>query len=111
MSSTATNSAILAAAGSRKTEYVVDSALTVNGGRVLITTYTNENQRQIIQRIEQKVGFMPSNISVVGGLVPDSTVRQTLSAGKGRAIFGDQRIKFHREQEQVRQEIGEQILP
>jgi hypothetical protein len=66
MSSTATNSAILAAAGSRKTEYVVDSALTVNGGRVLITTYTNENQRQIIQRIEQKVGFMPSNISVVG---------------------------------------------
>jgi hypothetical protein len=54
MSSTATNSAILAAAGSRKTEYVVDSALTVNGGRVLITTYTNENQRQIIQRIERK---------------------------------------------------------
>ncbi|MGF6531501.1 DNA helicase-2/ATP-dependent DNA helicase PcrA [Paraburkholderia sp. GAS206C] len=66
MSSAATNSAILAAAGSRKTQYVVDSALAVNGGRVLITTYTNENQRQIIQRIEQKVGFVPPNISVVG---------------------------------------------
>jgi hypothetical protein len=66
MSSAVTNVAILAAAGSRKTEYVVDSALAVNGGRVLIATYTNENQRQIVQRIEQKVGSVPPNISVVG---------------------------------------------
>ncbi|QVX40690.1 hypothetical protein J4H89_23135 (plasmid) [Ralstonia solanacearum] len=66
MSSPVTNLAILAAAGSRKTEYIVDSALAVSDGRVLITTYTNENQRQIIQRIEQKVGSVPSNISVVG---------------------------------------------
>src|SRR3546814_13970987 len=66
MSSAVTNSAILAAAGSRKTEYVVDSALAVNGGRVLIATYTNENQRQIVQRIEQKAGSVPPHISVVG---------------------------------------------
>lgn len=66
MSSIVTNSAILAAAGSRKTEYIVDSALAVSGGRVLITTYTNENQRQIVQRIEQKAGSVPSNISVMG---------------------------------------------
>jgi hypothetical protein len=66
MSSVPSNFAILAAAGSRKTEYVVDSALAVSDGRVLITTYTNENQRQIVQRIEQKAGSVPSHISVVG---------------------------------------------
>ena len=66
MSSAPNNSAILAAAGSRKTEFVVDSALAVSDGRVLITTYTNENQRQIVQRIQQKAGFVPSHISVVG---------------------------------------------
>jgi hypothetical protein len=66
MSSAPSNTAILAAAGSRKTEYVVDSALAVNDGCVLITTYTNENQRQIIQRIEQKAGTVQPHISVVG---------------------------------------------
>jgi hypothetical protein len=66
MSSASSSSAILAAAGSRKTEYIVDSALAVSDGRVLVTTYTNENQRQIVQRIEQKAGSMPPHISVVG---------------------------------------------
>lgn len=66
MSSAASSSVILAAAGSRKTEYIVESALAVSDGRVLITTYTNENQRQIVRRIEQKVGSVPPNISVVG---------------------------------------------
>lgn len=66
MSSAPSSCAILAAAGSRKTEYVVESALAVSDGRVLITTYTNENQRQIVQRIEKKTGYMPSHISVVG---------------------------------------------
>lgn len=66
MSLAPSNTAILAAAGSRKTEYIVDSALAVTDGRVLITTYTNENQRQIVQRIEQKVGTMPPHITVIG---------------------------------------------
>lgn len=66
MSSAPSNLAILAAAGSRKTEYIVDTALAMKDGRVLITTYTNENQRQIVQRIEQKVGSVPPHISVVG---------------------------------------------
>jgi DNA helicase II / ATP-dependent DNA helicase PcrA len=60
------NIAILAAAGSRKTEQIVESALSVTNGRVLITTYTNENQRHIVSRIEQKVGVMPSHITVMG---------------------------------------------
>lgn len=66
MSLAPNNVAILAAAGSRKTEYIVDSALAVKSGRVLITTYTNENQRQITRRIEQKLGAIPSHISVIG---------------------------------------------
>jgi len=60
------NLAILASAGSRKTQYIVDSALAVSDGRVLITTYTNENQRQIIQRIEQQTGAVPPNITIIG---------------------------------------------
>ncbi|PKO23281.1 MAG: DNA helicase II [Chloroflexi bacterium HGW-Chloroflexi-1] len=66
MSSGNENVAILAAAGSRKTEQVVESALGVTDGRVLITTYTNENQRHIVRRIEQKVGAIPSHITVMG---------------------------------------------
>lgn len=66
MSSPNKNVAILAAAGSRKTEQIVDSALGVTDGRVLITTYTNENRRHIINRIEQKVGVIPSHITVMG---------------------------------------------
>lgn len=58
--------AILAAAGSRKTEHVIDSALSLVGKRVLIVTYTNENQRQILRRIEQKVGVLPPHVAVMG---------------------------------------------
>lgn len=60
------NIAVLAAAGSRKTECVVDAALAVTEGRVLITTYTDENQRHILRRIEQKMGIVPKNIAVMG---------------------------------------------
>lgn len=66
MSSHSHNTAILAAAGSRKTECVVEAALAVAGGRVLITTYTDENQRHIARRIEQKVGVIPKHITVMG---------------------------------------------
>lgn len=64
--SLADNTVILAAAGSRKTEHVVESALGVADGRVLITTYTNENRRQILNRIEQKAGAIPPNVTVLG---------------------------------------------
>lgn len=60
------NTAILAAAGSRKTQHIVDSALAVAHERVLITTYTNANQRQILERLAVKGGSVPPNISVLG---------------------------------------------
>jgi hypothetical protein len=66
MSSHRHNIAILAAAGSRKTECTVEAALAVADGRVLITTYTDENQRHIVRRIEQKVGIVPKHITIMG---------------------------------------------
>ncbi|MDB5162770.1 MAG: helicase [Candidatus Saccharibacteria bacterium] len=61
------NLAIIAAAGSRKTEYVIDKALGMPDKNVLITTYTNENQRQIIERIQAKSnGTVPAHITVLG---------------------------------------------
>jgi DNA helicase-2/ATP-dependent DNA helicase PcrA len=60
------NLAIIAAAGSRKTEFVIDQALAQPDKRVLITTYTTQNQRQIVSRIEQRVGVVPSNIAIMG---------------------------------------------
>jgi DNA helicase II / ATP-dependent DNA helicase PcrA len=66
MSSSPHNCAVLAAAGSRKTEHIIDAALAVTDGRALITTYTNENQNQIVRRIQQKVGTIPAHITVMG---------------------------------------------
>ena len=66
MSSACDNTVVLAAAGSCKTEHIIESALTVTNGRVLITTYTNENQRHITSRIQDKVGAIPPNITILG---------------------------------------------
>lgn len=60
------NKVIIAAAGARKTEYVVTTALANPDERTLIVTYTNENQREIISRIQQKTGVVPRNIRVMG---------------------------------------------
>lgn len=65
MSSPKGNRGILAAAGSRKTQEVVESALSATG-RVLITTYTNENQGIIRSRIARQAGGIPPNIQVMG---------------------------------------------
>ena len=48
------NRAIIAAAGSRKTQYMIDEALAAPPDqRVLITTYTRENCDQIIRRLQR----------------------------------------------------------
>ncbi len=61
------NVGILAAAGSRKTQQIIDTALEING-RVLITTYTNENINQIRRRIEEICGTVPLSIELMGWL-------------------------------------------
>lgn len=60
------NLVIIAAAGARKTERVVDAALADPSERTLIVTYTNENLREIIARIQRKNGTVPANLQVMG---------------------------------------------
>lgn len=86
------NHALIAAAGSRKTEHVIESALRVVDEPVLVVTYTLENQRQIVQRIHQKVGLRPPNIAVMGwfGFLMREGARpyQRALTGKPGAIRG-----------------------
>jgi superfamily I DNA/RNA helicase len=61
------NRVIVAAAGSGKTESIVDSALAVpRSERVLITTYTIDGQDEIRQRLVKKHGHVPANVTILG---------------------------------------------
>jgi DNA helicase II / ATP-dependent DNA helicase PcrA len=60
------NTAIIAAAGSLKTQTVIDGALANGSRRVLVTTYTRENLHQIARRIEQREGVIPPHIRLAG---------------------------------------------
>jgi DNA helicase-2/ATP-dependent DNA helicase PcrA len=57
--------AVIAAAGSHKTEYIVNQALASADRRVLLTTYTLNNLACIEQRIYQKVGHIPPHITLM----------------------------------------------
>ena len=66
MPSPSSNRAIVAAAGSGKTEEIVTMALAVPPYEgVLLTTYTDNGATEIRNRIVSKVGFIPSNIRVI----------------------------------------------
>jgi DNA helicase-2/ATP-dependent DNA helicase PcrA len=58
------NRAIVAVAGACKTQTVIDEALAAPSRRVLITTYTNENLRQIFERIQAIAGVVPDNVDI-----------------------------------------------
>ncbi|WP_240416029.1 UvrD-helicase domain-containing protein [Paenibacillus periandrae] len=58
------NKVIIAAAGSGKTTYIVDQAISKLEQRILIVTYTNENLEEIRKCIITKLGFVPSNIKL-----------------------------------------------
>lgn len=62
------NVAIIAAAGSRKTQTIIDSVLERPHERALITTYTLHNQRQIEQRLHHATGGVPPYARVTGWL-------------------------------------------
>jgi superfamily I DNA/RNA helicase len=60
------NRAVIAAAGSKKTQHILERALAAPPGRrVLITTYTRENTEQIIQRVKSVYGYVPPNVDVI----------------------------------------------
>ncbi|MEU8628974.1 UvrD-helicase domain-containing protein [Streptomyces sp. NPDC048669] len=60
------NLAVIAAAGSRKTQHIVDCVLSDPTKRVLVTTYTNENLHQLVARLSGGTGILPSNVTVLG---------------------------------------------
>jgi hypothetical protein len=66
MPSPGENVAILAVAGARKTETIIEAALADPDERTLITTYTTENLRQIARRIQDRVGVIPAHIRLTG---------------------------------------------
>ena len=59
------NEAIVAAAGSGKTEYILKTALADHTSRSLIVTYTNENLREINSRLWAHAGGQPDNITAM----------------------------------------------
>jgi hypothetical protein len=60
------NRVIIATAGARKTQLIIDEAIAAAPSRVLITTYTIENLRQIERRILARSGVIPDHISLTG---------------------------------------------
>lgn len=58
------NSLIIAAAGSGKTTYIVKKALEIHNDRVLITTFTEANEREICKKIIEFNGCIPANLTV-----------------------------------------------
>ena len=80
------NRVILAAAGSRKTQRVVEAALAVDSGRVLVVTYTRENQREIERRFQELVGGVPPRITVEGWF---SFLISQCAKPYQRAVFGE----------------------
>ena len=51
------NKLIIAAAGSGKTTHLVNEALKVKDGKVLITTYTEANEKEIIKKFYKLNGL------------------------------------------------------
>ena len=58
------NRLIIAAAGSGKTTYLVNKALEIKNQRVLITTFTEANEREIYKKFIEINGSVPNNITV-----------------------------------------------
>lgn len=58
------NKLIIASAGSGKTTFLVERALSILNKNVLITTFTEDNAREIYAKIVSIKGFIPESITV-----------------------------------------------
>lgn len=58
------NKVIIAAAGSGKTTHLINEALRLRDAVVLITTFTDENEKEIRNRFIQECNCIPSNIVI-----------------------------------------------
>lgn len=59
------NQIVIAAAGGRKTTFLVEEALRQKDKKILITTYTTENLDQITAYFIERAGCVPSNITIL----------------------------------------------
>jgi DNA helicase II / ATP-dependent DNA helicase PcrA len=60
------NLAVIAVAGSGKTQRIIDQVLAHPEERALIVTYTLQNQLQIEQRIRDAAGALPGHVRITG---------------------------------------------
>ncbi|MEX2437684.1 MAG: UvrD-helicase domain-containing protein [Candidatus Babeliales bacterium] len=58
------NCLLIASAGSGKTTYLVEKALSIKDEKILITTYTQANEAEIKRKIIKKKKAIPSNITI-----------------------------------------------
>lgn len=59
-----TNRLIIAAAGSGKTTYLISEAIRLHNEKVLITTYTQENEQEIRLKFIEKCKCIPQNVTI-----------------------------------------------
>jgi DNA helicase-2/ATP-dependent DNA helicase PcrA len=95
------NTAIIAAAGSRKTTFIVEEAIKLSDKKILITTYTNENVQIITSMFYEKLGYVPDNIRILSWfsfLLQDGArpyQNQLISRGRIKSInFISERNRF-----------------
>lgn len=55
---------LIAAAGSGKTTFLIDEAMKLREGKILITTYTRENEEEIKNKFILKYKHIPSHITI-----------------------------------------------
>ncbi|MGK7371018.1 MAG: UvrD-helicase domain-containing protein [Candidatus Halalkalibacterium sp. M3_1C_030] len=58
------NRLVIASAGSGKTTQIVEEALSIEDNSILITTYTQANEREIKKKIIERKKAIPSNITI-----------------------------------------------
>lgn len=58
------NELIISAAGSGKTTFIINDALQKQDDPILISTYTEANKNEIINKIIKKKGYIPANITI-----------------------------------------------
>lgn len=55
---------IISSAGSGKTTFLVNKALSLNDKEVLITTYTEANEKEIRKKFIEEIGYVPKNVTI-----------------------------------------------
>lgn len=58
------NKLVIAAAGSGKTTFLVNRARELSDNKILITTYTEANEREIRKKFIELYGFIPANVTI-----------------------------------------------